>query len=154
MVGLQKNNNFLFRDYKSRKNLISILVGQINRRGKKNQAIKYISLALFFIKVKTNENPLTILNAAIDNIKPLVELKKKTVAGKAYHIPVPIRQYRDLKLAVRWLLEGARKQTGRNFGECLGREILDAYKAQGTAVSKKLDFYNIVVVNRPFIFFK
>ena len=154
MTKIKRRRVFLFRDYKSRMNLISILVGQLIRCGKKTQAIKFISEALIFIKNRTNENPLKVLTAAIDNVKPLVELKKKTVAGKVYHIPAPMRQYRDLKLGVRWLIEGAKKQNGKNFGERLGKEVIDAYNFQGSSVSKKVEYYNIVIANRPFIFFK
>jgi len=154
MSRVKQRRLYLLRDFKFRTSYISILVGQLTRCGKKNKAIKYLTIALFFIKQRTGLNPLLILQQAINNIKPLVELKKKTVAGKVYHIPAPLRKYRDFKLGVRWLLEAAKKQHGKNLGECLGREIMDASSYQGSAVTKKMEYYNIVIANRPFIFFK
>lgn len=120
----------------------------INKAGKKSIAEKIIKNCLKTIKKSKDENPLKIIEKAIENVKPYVELKSIRIAGTTHQVPVEIFPERRNAMAIKWIVESARKKTGRTFIENLSKEIIDAYKNQGNSVRKKEDLHKRAESNR------
>ena len=91
---------------------------------------------------------------AIDNVKPLVEVKSRRVGGATYQVPVEIRDSRREALAMRWIIEAARKRSGHGMADTLSAELLDAFNNTGTAFKKKEDTHKMAEANKAFAHFR
>ena len=106
------------------------------------------------LKGKLNKEPLEILNKAMENVKPVVEVKSRRVGGSTYQVPVEIREERRNALAMRWLISFARARNGKSMSEKLSNELIDAYNGTGTAVKKKEDTHKMAEANKAFAHYR
>ena len=119
--------------------------------GKKWNAEKIVYGALDVVAQKTQKaDPIEVLTKAIDNVRPLLELKSRRVGGATYQIPVEVKGDRGAQLAMRWMRNGARGRKGKPMQQRLADEIVEAYHGQGAAVKKKEEIYKMAEANRAF----
>ena len=121
--------------YSSR--LVTLLVSRILQSGKKSLAQKIVYNALEIISSKTEENPVLVLEKAVKNVTPQVEVKARRVGGSTYQVPIEIRAYRGTNISLKWITEFARQRSGKSMAMKLSNEILDAAKETGNSVRRK-----------------
>ena len=134
--------------------LVSRLINRINYAGKKTMAERMIEQAFTMVKDKTKEDPLVIFTRAIDNVKPLVEVKPRRVGGATYQVPVQVRPERGTALAMRWLIQYAREKAGKPFFVRLAEEILAASRREGAAIKKREDTHRMADANKAFAHYR
>ena len=130
--------------------LVATLINHIMKKGKKSVAARLCYTSLELIGQDTNKNPVTVLEEAINNVKPLVEVKAKRRGGATYQMPVSVSDSRGTALAIRWILESCQKRTGKKTIYKLRDEILDAEKNVGNAISKRNAGIRMAEANRAF----
>jgi small subunit ribosomal protein S7 len=132
----------------------SILVTQIQNRimtrGKRSLAEATVYTALSKVQEKSGKDPLPILKKAVDNIKPLLEVRSRRVGGATYQVPVEVRTSRRQALGLRWIIEAARGRNEKTMTERLSSELLDASNNRGNAVKKREDTHKMAEANRAF----
>jgi len=138
--------------YNSR--LVSMLTVRILKSGKKSLAQKIIYRSLDIIKEKTAIDPLEILEKAIRNATPLVEVKARRVGGSTYQVPMEIRAYRGTNLALRWLTQFAKKRSGKNMSIKLANEIVDTANDQGNTIRKREETHRMAEANKAFAHYR
>nr|YP_010204088.1 ribosomal protein S7 [Ahnfeltia fastigiata]UAT97632.1 ribosomal protein S7 [Ahnfeltia fastigiata]UAT97836.1 ribosomal protein S7 [Ahnfeltia fastigiata] len=134
--------------------LISMLTVRILKSGKKGLAQKIIYEALDIIKDKTSGDPLEILEQAIRNATPLVEVKARRVGGSTYQVPMEVRAYRGTNLALRWLTRFATKRSGKDMASKLANEIVDAYNENGNTIRKREETHRMAEANKAFAHYR
>ena len=137
--------------------LIAKLINRSMYDGKKSVSQKEIYNALKIIAEKTKDNPVTIFEKAIENIKPEMEVRAKRVGGAAYQVPMQVRAERKESLAIRWLVAAARAKSNSEFhtyGEKIAQELMDAAKGEGGAVRKRQEMEKQAEANKAFSHFK
>lgn len=122
--------------------------------GKKSISTRIMYDAMGTLGEKTGEPPLEVFLKALDNVKPVVEVKSRRVGGATYQVPIEVRENRREALAMRWLIAAARNRNGRSMAEKLGAELLDAYQNTGTAFKKKEDTHRMAEANKAFSHFR
>ena len=138
--------------YNSR--LVSMLTMRVLKHGKKSLAQKIIYKSLDIIQEKTSTDPLEILEKAIRNTTPLVEVKARRVGGSTYQVPTEIRAYRGTNLALRWLTSFAKKRAGKNMAIKLANEILDAFNENGSTIRKREETHRMAEANKAFAHYR
>lgn len=133
--------------------VISKLVNQIMRRGKKIAARKIVYGAMDIVKEKTKKDPMEVFDLAIKNATPLLEVKSKRIGGATYQVPREVREDRALALAMRWIIGAARSKKGKPMAEKLAEELISASKNEGSAIKKKEDTHRMAEANRAFAHF-
>lgn len=128
-------------------------INQVMRRGKKTIARKIVYGSLNIVKEKTKKDSLEVFEAALNNVKPLVEVRPKRVGGATYQVPRPVSPERGMALAIRWILEAARSKKGKPMKEKLAEEIISASKNEGAAIKKKENTHRMAEANRAFAHF-
>ena len=128
-------------------------VNYIMKDGKKNTARRILNETLKIISKKTNSDPEKVLKTAIENIKPLLEVKPKRIGGAVYQIPLEVKPGRQIALAFRWLLTAARSKKGQPMAEKLSQELIDASNNTGIAVKKKQETERMAQANKAFAHF-
>jgi small subunit ribosomal protein S7 len=131
-----------------------MLTVRILKHGKKSLAQKIIYEALEIIKHKTTGEPLEILEKAVRNATPLVEVKARRVGGSTYQVPMEIRAYRGTNLALRWLTQFARKRSGKNMASKIANEIVDASNDNGNTVRKREETHRMAEANKAFAHYR
>ena len=137
--------------------LVTKLINRSMKDGKKSVAQREVHEALELIREKSKEDPIKVFVAAIENIKPSMEVRARRVGGAAYQVPQPVRGPRKESLAIRWLIEVANKKSNSEFhtyAEKLAAEILDASKSEGGAVKKRVDMEKVADSNKAFSHFR
>ncbi len=134
--------------------VISKFVGRMMLDGKKSVSMRIVYEALDTLKQKTEKDPLEVFLKALDNVKPLVEVKSRRVGGATYQVPIEIRESRREALAMRWVITAARAKSGHGMGERLASELLDAYNNTGTAYRKKEDTHKMAEANKAFAHYR
>ena len=140
-------------DIRYKSPLVQRLINMIMERGKKHraQAIVYEALETVSQRKKLNdEKAFSLLEQAIEAIRPSVEVKSRRVGGGVYQIPIEIRPDRALALSLRWLIKAAAARNDKTMGKRLANEILDAVEGQGAAVKKRSDVHRMAEANRAF----
>ena len=132
---------------------VSRLINKIMNRGKKNTAESIVYDALNILE-RGEKSPVSILEQAIKNATPLLEVKPRRVGGATYQVPVEVRPDRALSLAIRWLLKSARTRTGKSMAEKLAAEVGDAAKEQGATIKKREDTHKMAEANRAFAHYR
>jgi len=122
--------------------------------GKKSVAERIVYGALDRIAEKTSGDPLEIFNKALDNVRPVVEVKSRRVGGSTYQVPVEVRAERRTTLAMRWLVDYSRKRGEKSMGLRLAGEILDAYENKGASIKKREDVHRMAEANKAFSHFR
>ncbi len=125
-------------------------INMVMRDGKKSVAERVLYGALDQIAEKKGGDPLEVLETALENVRPLVEVKSRRVGGATYQVPVEVRPVRRNALAMRWLIEAARKRSEKSMAARLAGELMDAAEARGTAVKKKEDTHRMAEANKAF----
>ena len=134
--------------------LVQQLINKIMLDGKKSTAEKIVYDALSFIEERTGTNPVTVLNNALDNIRPRIEVKSRRVGGATYQVPVEVNPRRANTLALRWLVGYARARREKTMGRRLAGEILDAKDNVGTSVKRREDTHRMAEANRAFAHYR
>ena len=130
--------------------ILAKFINMLMRSGKKSVAEKIVYGALDEIVHKSKENALEVFNKALDNVRPIVEVKSRRVGGATYQIPVEVRQDRSTTLAMRWLVNAAKNRGEKNMGLRLAGELLDASEKKGTAIKKREDTHRMAEANKAF----
>lgn len=130
--------------------IIAKFINVIMLDGKKSVAERIVYGALDQVSEKTNKEPLEVFDRALDNVRPLVEVKSRRVGGSTYQVPVEVRPVRRNALAMRWLTEAARKRGEKSMALRLAGEILDAADSKGSAVKKREDTHRMAEANKAF----
>ena len=138
--------------YKSK--IITKFVNAIMLDGKKSVAQKIMYDALERIESKTGEKGIDIFNKAIDNVRPIMEVKSRRVGGATYQVPIEVRPVRQQSLAIRWIVDAARKRNERTMIERLSNELIDAATEKGAAFKKKEDTYKMAEANKAFAHYR
>ncbi|MEZ4322403.1 MAG: 30S ribosomal protein S7 [Myxococcota bacterium] len=118
--------------------------------GKKNVAEKIVYGSFEIILERTREDPVAVFRKALDNVKPMVEVKSRRVGGSTYQVPVEVRPQRRTALSMRWMIQFARSRSGRNMMEKLANELIEASHNRGGAVKKKDDVHRMAEANKAF----
>jgi small subunit ribosomal protein S7 len=122
----------------------------IMRSGKKSTAEKIVYGALDMIAERSKADPIEVYNSAIDNLRPLVEVKSRRVGGATYQVPVEVRPARQAALAMRWVTEAARGRSEKSMGARLAAELMEAAEKRGTAIKKREDVHRMAEANKAF----
>ena len=138
--------------YKSK--VVTKLINQVMNDGKKGTAQKIVYDAFEMIKEKTKEEPMTIFEKAMENIKPALEVKSRRVGGANYQVPVEVKAERAQALAFRWLAQYARLRSVHSMPENLANEIIDAANGIGASVKKKEDTHKMAEANKAFAHYR
>ena len=141
-------------DPKFKSSIIPKLINSIMLDGKKTVAEKIVYEAIDKIKSKSKEEPITIFNNAISNIRPIVEVRSRRVGGATYQVPVEVKAKRSQALALRWLIDASRKRKDKNMSDRIFNEIYDAYQNRGSAIKKKEDTHKMAESNKAFAHFR
>ncbi len=137
--------------------LVHKLINKVMVDGKKSVAEKIVYGAMQILAEKTGDQPLEALHKAIENIKPILEVRPRRVGGATYQVPMEVPPRRQVSLALRWLVEAARSRSGKgNYTllEKLSNELLDAYHNKGNAIKKKEDTHRMAEANKAFAHYK
>ena len=118
--------------------------------GKKSVAERMVYGALDTVANRTKEDPIEVFNRALDNVRPVVEVKSRRVGGATYQVPVEVRASRRTALAMRWLVDAARRRSEKSMGQRLAQELIDAAENRGTAVKKREDTHRMAEANKAF----
>ena len=118
--------------------------------GKKSTAERIVYGALDQVAARTKEDPIEIFTRALENVRPVVEVKSRRVGGATYQVPVEVRPQRRTALAMRWLVEAARKRGEKSMGIRLANELVEAADNRGTAVKKREDTHRMAEANKAF----
>ena len=144
----------LIVDPRYKSTIIPKLINSIMYDGKKTVAEKIVYEAIDKIKSKSKEEPITVFNEAINNIRPTVEVKSRRVGGATYQVPVEVKNKRSQALALRWLIAASRKRKDKNMSDKILNEICDAYQNRGSAIKKKEDTHKMAESNKAFAHFR
>ena len=147
-------NKILIVDPRYKSTIIPKLINSIMYDGKKTAAEKIVYEAIDKIKSKSKEEPITVFNEAINNIRPTVEVKSRRVGGATYQVPVEVKIKRSQALALRWLIAASRKRKNKNMSDKIFNEIYDAYQNRGSAIKKKEDTHKMAESNKAFAHFR
>jgi small subunit ribosomal protein S7 len=134
--------------------LVSLLINRILRCGKKLLSKRIIYKAFDFIKFKTNQEPLLILEKAIRNISPRIQLKATRKGGATYQVPTLVSKFHSTNIAIRWIVEYSRKRTGKSMSLKLATELLEAAKGLGNSIKKKEETHKMAEANKAFAQFR
>ncbi|MCL6622760.1 MAG: 30S ribosomal protein S7 [Syntrophobacterales bacterium] len=141
-------------DLKYNDPLVSRFINGLMRRGKKSVAQRIFYNALEIMGQRTKEDPLKLFHQAMDNVKPLIEVKSRRVGGATYQVPVEVRQDRRISLAIRWLISYARARAEKSMEAKLAGEFLDAAQNKGGAIKKREDTHKMAEANKAFAHYR
>ena len=133
---------------------VSRLINRVMSRGKKNTAEQIVYGALSIIEKEVKGDPVAVVEQAIKNATPLLEVKPRRVGGATYQVPVEVRTARGLSLAIRWLIRSAQERGGKSMAEKLAAELMDAAQRQGATVKKREDTHKMAEANRAFVHYR
>jgi len=134
--------------------VLTKFVNAVMLDGKKVTAEKIMYAALDRIEEKSGEKGIDVFNKAMDNIKPAMEVKSRRVGGATYQVPIEVRPVRQQTLAIRWLIDSARKRNERTMVERLSNEFMEAATDKGSAFKKKEDTYRMAEANKAFAHYR
>ncbi len=134
--------------------LVTKLVNMVMTKGKKSIAERIVYSAFEVLEKKTSKNALEVFKKALDNARPLLEVKARRVGGATYQVPIEIRQDRGTIVALRWIRNFARARKGKPMEEKLAQELLDAYKGEGAAIKKREDTHKMAESNKAFAHYR
>lgn len=134
--------------------LVGRFLNILLRDGKKSTAERLCYGAFDIVKAKTGDEPLKVFHAALNNVKPMVEVKSRRVGGASYQVPVEIRPVRQIALALRWIKTSALSRSGKSMRERLAAELMDAANNNGSAVKKRDETHRMAEANRAFAHYR
>jgi len=137
-----------------RSHLLAKLINGIMQDGKKSIAQKIVYGAMDVIKEKHKEDPLKLIEKAIENVRPLIETRSRRVGGATYQVPMDVRKERSYSLAIRWIVQNARERGGKSFIDKLVAELVDAFNEKGGAMKKREVVHKMAESNRAFAHYR
>ncbi len=141
-------------DAKYQSVIVARLINKVMRCGKKSTAERIVYGALQVVEQQESKVPVDVLEQAVRNATPLLEVKPRRIGGATYQVPVEVRPDRGLSLAMRWLVNSARARTGKSMAEKLAAELSGASKGQGATVKRREDAHRMAEANRAFAHFR
>ncbi len=141
-------------DLKLNDKRITMFINKMMYEGKMSVARNILYDTLDYIKEKTKEDSLNVFNRALENVRPLLEVKSRRVGGATYQVPVEVRPERGISIAIKWLIEYARGRSGRSMVERLATEIIEAAKNEGSAIKKREDTHKMAEANKAFAHYR
>ena len=133
---------------------VAKFVNVLMTRGKKSVAERIIYGALDTIKTKSGKDPIEVFTQAVQNVKPVVEVKSRRVGGANYQVPVEVRPVRRTALSMRWIREAARKRGEKSMAQRLANELMEAAEGRGGAVKKKEEVHRMAEANKAFAHYR
>jgi small subunit ribosomal protein S7 len=137
-------------DPKYNSQLVTKFINTMMQRGKKTKAEKIVYGAFDILSEKIKKEPMEILDKAIDNARPLLELKPRRIGGATYQVPIEVKKARGTEIVLRWIRDYARNRKGKPMREKLAIELMDAYNNEGSAVKKREDTHKMAEANKAF----
>ena len=137
-------------DVRYNSTLITNLISRIMWNGKRSTATRLVYGALDICSQKTGKNGLEVLETALSNVGPVMEVRPRRIGGATYQVPVEVPVSRRQTLAMHWIIDAARNRTGKAFSEDLAGEILDAFNNTGSAIRKREETHKMAEANRAF----
>ncbi len=134
--------------------VLTKFINQVMLDGKKGTAENIVYGAFDIIKDKTGNDPMEVFNTAMKNVMPVLEVKARRVGGANYQVPIEVRADRRQALAIRWLVDYARKRGGKSMQEKLAGELMDAANNTGAAVKKREDTHKMAEANKAFAHYR
>jgi small subunit ribosomal protein S7 len=134
--------------------MVTRIVSSLMVRGKRSLAERIFYDAMKMVEERTGQDPMTVLKQAMNNVKPLLEVKSRRVGGANYQVPVEVRPDRRNALAIRWLILYSRQRSDKTMSERLAGEILAAAKNEGAAVKKREDTHRMAEANKAFAHYR
>jgi len=134
--------------------VLTKFINAIMLGGKKSTAQKVMYAALERIESKSGEKGIEVFNKAMDNVKPVMEVKSRRVGGATYQVPIEVRPVRQQSLGIRWIVDAARKRNERTMMERLSNELMEAATEKGSAFKKKEDTYKMAEANKAFAHYR
>lgn len=134
--------------------LVARFINKLNSTGKKSTVERVFYKALDIIKEKTKEDPLNVFNQAIENVRPLLEVRPRRVGGATYQVPMEVPQLRSTALAMRWIITFASARTGKPMSERLAQEFMEASRKEGASVKKREDTHKMAESNKAFAHYR
>ena len=141
-------------DPKFRDGTVAKFINIVMLNGKKSVAEKIVYNAMDQVMDKLKGQPVELLNKALDNVRPMVEVKSRRVGGATYQVPVEVRADRRTTLAMRWIVDAARKRGEKSMDRRLAGELLDAAENKGSAVRKREDVHRMAEANKAFAHYR
>lgn len=141
-------------DPKYKSVLVSKFVNSLMRDGKKSVAQSILYGAFDIIKEKTKKEPLEVFQKAIENVKPLVEVKSRRVGGSTYQVPTEVRPSRSQALSIRWIISFARARGEKTMAAKLAGELMDAANGRGASIKKREDTHRMAEANKAFAHYR
>lgn len=141
-------------DPKFNSRLAAKFVNNVMRRGKKSSAEQILYGALDLIEQRSKQDPLEVFHKALDNVRPVVEVKSRRVGGATYQVPVEVRSERRDALAIRWLIGYARQRSEKTMVQKLAGELMDAAQSRGGSVKKREDTHRMAEANKAFAHYR
>ena len=130
--------------------VVAKFMNTVMTRGKKSVTEQIVYGSFDMIEKKLKKNPVDVFRAAVDNVKPSIEVRSRRVGGATYQVPVEVRSERSQALAIRWLIQAARARAERTMAQRLSVEFMEAAENRGTAVKKREDTHKMAEANRAF----
>ncbi len=134
--------------------LVTKLINRIMWDGKKTIAQKIVYGAFEIIREKMGKDPLEVYHKALDNVRPVLEVRPRRVGGATYQVPIEVQEPRKTSLAIRWIVNAARAKSGRPMKVRLAEELMNAYNNTGAAVKKREDVHRMAEANRAFAHYR
>ena len=134
--------------------VVAKFINNVMEHGKKAVAEKIVYSAFDMIAAKSKQDALKVFAEAIENVKPLVEVKSRRVGGATYQVPMEVRADRRQALAIRWIIDAAKKRSETTMTQKLANELLDAFANKGSAVKKREDTHRMAEANKAFSHYK
>ncbi len=141
-------------DSKYGSKLVAKFINSVMRDGKKSLAESILYDAFYIIEQKSNESPLKLFESAVENVRPLIEVKSRRVGGSTYQVPTEIRPSRRTALGIRWIINFARQRPEHSMAGKLAAELMDAANNRGASVKKKEDTHKMAEANKAFAHFR
>jgi small subunit ribosomal protein S7 len=133
---------------------VTMFVNRMMYGGKKSTAFNIVYTAFSIMGERTGNDPVEVFETALNNVKPIIEVKPRRVGGSTYQVPIEVKPERGVTLAMRWLIQNSRKRGGRNMASRLANELMDAAQGQGTSVKRKEEVHKMAEANRAFAHFR
>ena len=144
----------IFPDAKYQSVIVARLINRIMKCGKKSTAERIVYGALQVVEQQESQTPVSVLEQAVKNATPLLEVKSRRIGGATYQVPVEVSPDRGFSLAMRWLVNSARVRTGKSMVEKLAAELSGASKGQGATIKRREDIHRMAEANRAFAHFR
>ncbi|MCK4668470.1 30S ribosomal protein S7 [Candidatus Dependentiae bacterium] len=143
-----------FPDSKYSSELIGQFINKIMFSGKKSTAERCFYNAMDTIKRKLKTDPTEVFEKAIENVKPMVEVRSRRIGGATYQIPIEVAPHRQLSLTMRWIINFSRKRSEKTYANKLAGELMDAYQNKGNSIKRKEDTHKMAEANKAFAHYK